>query len=70
MKAIQVEKVSLSDMQNLRTVFHPLIADEKYSLLNRGNLLEHFQMQLSKERKTFSALFFAFSKFDFNFEHF
>ena len=27
-------------------------------------------MQLSKKRKIFSAIFFAFSKIKFNFEHF
>ena len=41
-----------------------------YSLLNRDNLLEHLQMQLSQKQKTFSQLFFAFSKFRFNFNNF
>ena len=50
--------------------FNPLIPDDKYSLLNRGNLLQHFQMQLSQNRKTFSLFFIAFSKFRVNFEHF
>ena len=49
---------------------NPLTADDKYSLLNRGNLLQHFQMQLSQKRKIFSGFFFAFAKFSFNFEHF
>ena len=45
--------------------------DNKYSLLNIANLLQHFQMQLSKKRKLFSKLFFfPFSKFRFNFQHF
>ena len=48
---------------------NPLTADDKYSLLNRSNLLQHFQMQLSQKRKTFSEFFFAFSKFRFNFNH-
>ena len=37
-----------------------LIADDKDSLLNRGNLLQHFQMDLSQERKIFSELSFHF----------
>ena len=48
----------------------PLTADGKYSLLNRGNLLQHFQMHLSQKRKIFSELLFSFSKFRVNFEHF
>ena len=47
-----------------------LTADGKYSLLNRGNLLQRFHTELSQKRKTFSEFFFAFSKFRFNFEHF
>ena len=50
--------------------FNPLTVDDKYSLLNRGNLLQHFEMELYKKRKIFSKLFFAFSKFRLNFEHF
>ena len=49
---------------------NPLAADNKYFLLNGGNLLQDFQMQLSQKRKIFSKLFFAFSKLRFNFEHF
>ena len=49
---------------------YPLTAENKYSVLNRGNLLQDFQMQLSQKRKIFSKLFFAFSKLRFNFEHF
>ena len=48
----------------------PLTADGKYSLLNRGNLLQHFQMHLSQKRKIFSELLFSFSKFRVNFVHF
>ena len=47
-----------------------LTADDKYSILNRGNLLQHFQMQLSEKQKTFSEFVFGFSKFRFNFEEF
>ena len=48
-----------------------MTADDKYSLLNRGNLLQHVQMQLSQKRKTFSGFFvFEFPKFRFSFEHF
>ena len=47
-----------------------LTGDDNYSLPKRGNLLQHFQMQLSKKQKIFSQFFFSFSKFTFNFEHF
>ena len=55
----------------LGLLVNTLTADGMTSLLNRGNLLQHFQMQLSQKRKIFSEFFFfAFSKFRFNFEHF
>ena len=50
-----------------------LTADDKFSLLNRGRLLQHVQMQLSQNLKTFTEFFFfffSFSEFIFNFEHF
>ena len=49
---------------------NPFTAGDKYSLLNWGNLLQHFQMPLSQKRKVFSKFFFAFSEFQFNFDDF
>ena len=39
---------------------HTLTADDKYSVLNGDNLMQHIQMQLSKKQKTFSQFFFCF----------
>ena len=39
---------------------NPLTADDKYSLLNRGDLLQHVQIQLSKKRKIFFEFFLDF----------
>ena len=47
-----------------------LSADGKYSLLNRDNLRQPIQMQLSRKKKTFSSLFSAFLISNLNFEHF
>ena len=47
-----------------------LTADNKYSVLNRENLLQEFQMQLSQKPKIFSEVFFEFFEFRFNFAHF
>ena len=56
-----------------------LTADNNYSPPKRGNLLQHFHMQLFRKEKHFIPLLlllllllllFAFSKFRFNFEHF
>ena len=47
-----------------------LSADGKYSLLNRDNLTQPIQMQLSRKQKTFSEFFSAFLKSSLNFEHF
>ena len=47
-----------------------MIADDKYSLLNRDNLTQPIPMQLSQKQKAFSAFFLAFSKSTLTFEHF
>ena len=47
-----------------------LTTDDKYSRFHGGNLLQHFQIQWSQKRKTFSIYFFPFSKQKLNFEHF
>ena len=41
-----------------------LTADDKFSLLNRDNLLQHFQMQLSQKQKIFSEFFLQFGNLD------
>ena len=46
-----------------------LSADGKYSLLNRDNLTQPIQMQLSRKQKSFSDFFSAFLKSNLNFEH-
>ena len=47
-----------------------LSADGKYSLLNRDNLTQPIQMEVSRKQKTFSEFFSAFLKSNLNFEHF
>ena len=53
-----------------RLFINTLIADFKYSLFNRDNLMQPIQMQLSRKQKTFSQFFCAFLKSSLNFEHF
>ena len=65
-----LKKSTLVIWKILWLLFDPLTVDDKYALLNRGNLLQHFQIQLSHKRKIFSKFSFAFSKFRFNFKHF
>ena len=43
---------------------NPLTVDDKYSLLNRRNLFEHFQMQLSKKQKKIFGIFLHFQNFN------
>ena len=51
--------------------FNTLSADDKYSLLNRDNLMQRFQMQLSQKGKAYSQFCFAaFWKSTLNFEDF
>ena len=45
-------------------------ADGKYSLLDRDNLTQPIQMQLSQKQKTSSQFFVAFFEFISNFKHF
>ena len=47
-----------------------LTGREKYSLRNRDNLQQPFQMQLSQKEEIFSQFFFAFLKCSLNFENF
>ena len=47
-----------------------LTADDKYSLLNRDNLLQPIRTPLSQNDKAFCEFFLAFSKSTLNFEHF
>ena len=46
-----------------------LTVNEKHYLLNRNNLPQPIQMQLSEKQKTFSEFFFAFLKSILNFKH-
>ena len=47
-----------------------LTVNDKHYLLNRENLTEQIQMQLSEKQKTFCGFFFRFLKSIFNFKHF
>ena len=47
-----------------------MTADDKHYLLNRDNLTQPIQMQLSQKQKTFSEFLSAFSTSRLNFEHF
>ena len=62
MKAIELEKVSVRDIQNLKTVFDTLTEDENYSLLNKDSLTQPIQLQLSQKQKTFPQHFSPISK--------
>ena len=46
-----------------------LTVDDKHYLLNRDNLTQPIQMQLSKKEKTFSQFFFAYLKSILNYKH-
>ena len=53
----------------LRLFFNILTVNDKYYLLNRGNLTQPIQMQLSEKQKTFSEFFFVFVICILNFQH-
>ena len=54
----------------LRLFVNTLTADDKHYLLNRDNLTQPIQMQLSQKQKTSSQFFVAFFEFISNFKHF
>ena len=57
------EKSVLVIHKNVRLLVNTLTADDKDYLLNRDNIAEPVQMQLSQKQKTFSEFFFfAFLK--------
>ena len=53
----------------LRLFVNTLTVNDKHYQLNRGNLTQPIQMQLSEKQKTFSQFFFAFLKSILNFKH-
>ena len=53
----------------LRLLVNTLTPDDKHYLLNRNNLVQLIQIQLSEKEKKFSEFFFAFLKSILNFKH-
>ena len=53
----------------LRLFVNTLTVNDKHYLLNRGNLTEPIQMQLSEKSKSFFKFSFAFLKSILNFKH-
>ena len=53
----------------LRLFVYTLTVNDKHYSLNRDNLTEPIQIQLSQKQKIFFELFFAFLKSILNFKH-
>ena len=69
-RQLSCKKSSLVICKIFRIFLNTLSADDKYSLLNRENLRQRIQMQLSRKQKTFSQFFSSFLKCSLHFEHF
>ena len=54
----------------LRLFVTKLTVNDKHYLLNRDNLTQQIEMQLSEKKKAFSQFFFPFLKSILNFRHF
>ena len=66
-----LSKKSLLLIEKIVTLFpNGLTADGKHYLLNRDNLTQPINTELSQKQKTFPEFFFAFSISILNFEHF
>ena len=68
-RKIELEKVSLSHIWILQTVFNTLTPDDKYSRRNMQIFRQQFQTLLYQKEKTFGGFFIAFPKFAWNLEH-
>ena len=66
----ELENVGLSVSEILGLFVNTLTANDKYSFLNRKNLLEPIQLQMSKIQKSFSQFFAVYLKSTTDFEHF
>ena len=53
----------------LRVFVNRLTVYDKHYLLNRDNLTQPIQMEVSKNQKSFSEIFFAFFRSILNFKH-
>ena len=69
MNVVPLEK-SLLVIHKILIVFaHTLRVNDKHYLLNRDNLTQPIQIQLSQKQKIFSEFFFAFLQSILNFKH-
>ena len=66
--AVALEKSLLVIHKILRLLVNTLTADDKHYLLNRDNLAQPIQIQLSEKQKIFSEFFLPFLKSVLNFK--
>ena len=69
MKVVALEKVSFSDTQSHKAVFNELTVNDRHYMLNRDNLTQPIQMQLSEKQKLFFQFCLVFLKSVLNFKH-
>ena len=69
LKVGTLQKVFLLIHRIVRLFVNPLTADDKHYQLNRDNLTQPIQIQLSQNQKFFSEFFLAFLKSVLNFKH-
>ena len=65
-----LENVCLSLSEILGVFVNTLTTDNRYSYLNRNNLPEAIQLQLSKKQKIFTYIFAAYLISTSNVQHF
>ena len=69
-KQLSFKKSLLWICKKLNLFVNTLTADDKYSLLNRENLTQPIQMELSQKQKPFPQFFSRILKSSWNFQHF
>ena len=68
LKVVALEKVSFSNTQIPKLFVNILTANDKHYMLNRDNLTQPIQIQLSQKQKGFSEFFSTFLNFILNFK--
>ena len=70
MNVVALEKVCFSDNEMLSLFVNMFPVNDKHYLVNRDNLTQPIQMQLTEKQKTFSQFSFPFLKSLLSFKYF
>ena len=70
LKTIELQKSLLDTWKSFRSFLNLLIANDKYSVISKDQLMQRIQMDLSQKQNILSEFFSAFFETVVNLEHF